>query len=74
MKALNDFLSEEKLLNLENVVIYETEDRVAKIILNRPKESNSINLQMPTQLKYYIEKANRDDNIHVNINIYNLNR
>lgn len=49
----------------ETDVRYTTDGRVATITLNRPKRLNAISLGMPGALRSAVEKANRDDNIHV---------
>ncbi|MFT4519674.1 MAG: enoyl-CoA hydratase [Halioglobus sp.] len=46
-------------------VRYETEGRIATITLNRPARLNAISLGMPGALSRAVDRANRDDNIHV---------
>lgn len=44
---------------------FEVADRVATITLNRPDRLNAINDEMPGELRQAVEKANRDDDVHV---------
>ncbi|MEZ4226522.1 MAG: crotonase/enoyl-CoA hydratase family protein [Polyangiaceae bacterium] len=44
---------------------YETKDRVATITLNRPERLNAIDLHMPREIRAAVERAGRDDAIHV---------
>lgn len=46
-------------------VLYEAEDRVATITLNRPERFNAINETMPDDLAAAIVYAERDDSVHV---------
>jgi enoyl-CoA hydratase len=46
-------------------VRYNVEGRIATITLNRPARLNAISLAMPRALSQAVERANRDDNIHV---------
>ncbi|HEX9967641.1 MAG TPA: crotonase/enoyl-CoA hydratase family protein [Solirubrobacterales bacterium] len=46
-------------------VIYETEGRVARIILNRPERGNGIVPRMPAEIAACVERANLDPAIHV---------
>src|SRR5919106_1088161 len=46
-------------------LIYETDDRVATITLNRPDRLNAINDEMPGEIRQAVEQANRDDDVHV---------
>lgn len=46
-------------------ILYETEGRVARIVLNRPERLNAINHEMPRELQAAVDEANRDDRIHV---------
>jgi enoyl-CoA hydratase len=48
-----------------NVVRYETAGRIATITLNRPHRLNAISLELPRALAGAVERANRDDNVHV---------
>jgi enoyl-CoA hydratase len=47
------------------VVRYNVEGRIATITLNRPARLNAISLAMPRALSQAVERANRDDNVHV---------
>ena len=44
---------------------YETEDRVARITLNRPERGNGITARMPAEIAECVERANLDPAIHV---------
>ncbi len=46
-------------------LIYETEDRIARITLNRPERLNAINNEMPGEIAAAIEEAGADDAVHV---------
>jgi enoyl-CoA hydratase len=46
-------------------VTYETDDRVARITLNRPERGNGIVPQMPVEIAACVERANLDPKIHV---------
>jgi enoyl-CoA hydratase len=46
-------------------VIYETDDRVARITLNRPERGNGIVPRMPAELAACVERANLDPAVHV---------
>jgi len=46
-------------------VLYGTAGRVATITLNRPHRLNAISLAMPQALAQAVERANRDDGVHV---------
>lgn len=41
------------------------EERIATITFNRPERINAICLGFPEKLKDLVEKANRDDDVHV---------
>lgn len=47
------------------VVLYERDGRIARVTLNRPEKLNAINDDMPRQLSATINKANRDDEVHL---------
>ena len=44
---------------------YETQDRVARITLDRPDRLNAISPAMPGELRAAVEEANEDDSVHV---------
>ena len=44
---------------------YETDGRIARLILNRPKRLNAISAEMPGEIRRAIEQANDDDGVHV---------
>lgn len=46
-------------------VLYSKADRIATITLNRPHRLNAISLAMPQALACAVERANRDDDVHV---------
>ena len=46
-------------------LIYETEDRIARITLNRPERLNAINNEMPEEIAAAIAEAGADDAVHV---------
>lgn len=48
-----------------NTVIYDAEDRVATITLNRPDRYNAINGTMPDDICAAFAHANEDDTVHV---------
>ncbi len=49
----------------ESTVLYRVDGRVATITLNRPERMNAISMAMPTELAAAVERANRDDDVHV---------
>jgi len=46
-------------------LIYEKDDRIARLILNRPDRLNAINDVMPGEIASAVQQANDDDDIHV---------
>jgi enoyl-CoA hydratase len=46
-------------------VLYSRAGRIATITLNRPQRLNAISLTMPQALASAVERANRDDDVHV---------
>ena len=46
-------------------LLYNAEDRVATITLNRPERLNAINYSMPRELRRAVEQADEDPNVHV---------
>jgi enoyl-CoA hydratase len=46
-------------------LIYEVDDRVARITLDRPERANAITLDMPRELADSVERANLDPEVHV---------
>lgn len=46
-------------------ILYDARDRVATITLNRPERFNAINALMPDEIAAAIDRANRDNKIHV---------
>lgn len=48
-----------------NDISYSRADRVATITLNRPHRLNAISMGMPGELAHAVERANRDDEVHV---------
>ena len=48
-----------------STISYATDDRRATITLNRPQRMNAINMQMPGEIAAAVERANRDDSVHV---------
>lgn len=46
-------------------ILYEVEDRVATITLNRPKVFNAISLGMPADIERVFNYASDDDSVHV---------
>ena len=44
---------------------YETNDRIARITLNRPERLNAIDERMPREIRLAVEQANADDDVHV---------
>ncbi len=49
----------------QDVVLYDTADRVATITLNRPDRLNAIDHDMPAALSAAVARANADDDVHV---------
>ncbi|MEP3247613.1 MAG: crotonase/enoyl-CoA hydratase family protein [Sneathiella sp.] len=49
----------------EDIVLYETDGRIARITLNRPEALNAINLELPRAIRQAVERANEDDGVHV---------
>ncbi|HXR30772.1 MAG TPA: crotonase/enoyl-CoA hydratase family protein [Solirubrobacterales bacterium] len=48
-----------------DTLLYETEGRIARIILNRPERGNGITPRMPVELAACVERANLDPAVHV---------
>ena len=46
-------------------VLYEVNDRVASITLNRPERLNAINADLPRALRAAVERADEDPDVHV---------
>ena len=46
-------------------VLYEKDNKIARIILNRPEKLNAINDEIPHQLEGAVKKAESDPDIHV---------
>jgi len=44
---------------------YAVAGRIATITLNRPERMNAINLEMPGEIAAAVDRANRDDTVHV---------
>jgi enoyl-CoA hydratase len=49
----------------DDTVLYEVEDRIATLTLNRPTRLNAINDRMPREIRAAVERANSDDSVHV---------
>ncbi len=49
----------------DDIVLYETTGRIARITLNRPHALNAITDALPGAIRVAVEKANADDDIHV---------
>ncbi len=49
----------------DEIVLYETKKRIARITLNRPETLNAIHPDTPRKLREAVDKANADDAIHV---------
>lgn len=48
-----------------NTLTYESEARIARITLNRPRSGNGITLEMPVEIAACVERANLDPAVHV---------
>jgi len=46
-------------------ILYDVDQRIATITLNRPAVLNAINSKMPTELRQAVEMADADANVHV---------
>lgn len=46
-------------------ILYKKENKIARVILNRPEKLNAINNEMPSLLEQAIKKADQDKDIHV---------
>ena len=49
----------------EEIIKYEKKGKVCEITLNRPERINAICIGFPERLKELVERANKDDEIHV---------
>ena len=49
------------------VVMYEKDDRIARITLNRPEVMNAINDELPAALSAAVQRADADPDVHVMI-------
>ncbi|MBZ0272216.1 crotonase/enoyl-CoA hydratase family protein [bacterium] len=50
---------------MSDSVLYESDDRIARITLNRPAQLNAIDRDMPRMLADAVARANADDAVHV---------
>ena len=50
---------------LDSCVLYDVNDRVANITLNRPERLNAINDELPGALRTAVERAESDPDVHV---------
>ena len=48
-----------------STVLYETNDRVATLTLNRPERLNAISAELPGDLRAAVERADDDPDVHV---------
>ena len=48
-----------------STLTYDTDDRIARIALNRPDRLNAINNDMPQEIAAAVRQANDDDRVHV---------
>ncbi len=48
-----------------STLLYEKQDRIARITLNRPDRLNAIDQHMPCEIRRAVEQANADDDVHV---------
>lgn len=48
-----------------NSVLYEKNERVATITLNRPDRLNAIDMYMPSEIRKAVKLADLDDEVHV---------
>ena len=46
-------------------LLYEVQDRIATITLNRPERLNAINRELPGELRAAVTEADRDNGVHV---------
>ena len=46
-------------------ILYKKDNKIARVILNRPEKLNAINNEMPSLLEQAIKKADQDKDIHV---------
>jgi enoyl-CoA hydratase len=51
-------------LEAVETLIYEIDDRVARITLNRPERGNGITARMPVEIAECVERANLDPGVH----------
>ena len=49
----------------ESGVLYERDGRIGRIILNRPRALNAIDLEMPSALQLAVERANTESDVRV---------
>ena len=46
-------------------LLYQRDDRLVRITLNRPEVLNAINSDMPEELAYAVERANAEPDVRV---------
>ncbi len=54
-----------EVLNYQTIQYKVSEDRIARITLNRPDRFNAINTDLAKELELAVHEANRDDEVHV---------
>jgi enoyl-CoA hydratase len=50
-----------------DTVLYEKQERTARITLNRPERFNAIDSDMPGELRGAVERADEDSDVHVTV-------
>lgn len=52
-------------MSIDDEILYQVNDRIATITLNRPERINAISVTLPEKLEGLVRRANEDDRVHV---------
>ena len=52
-------------MEADSAIIYQVQERIARITLNRPEKRNALNDELIQSLKHALRSADRDENVRV---------